>query len=68
MIRKKRFGMSSAGYFVIAHIINKIEPPEMRKLVADHFATEFNKRSTSFDAYTWNRVTGGQAAANSAKA
>jgi hypothetical protein len=67
MIKRKRFGMPAAGYFVIASIINKIEDAEVRKQVADHFATEFNKRSSSFDAYTWNRATGGQPAPNSAK-
>jgi hypothetical protein len=67
MIRRKKFGMPAAGYFVIAAIINKIEPPDLRKQVADHFATEFNKRSASFDAYQWNRATGGTPAPNSAK-
>ena len=31
-----------------------------QKRVADHFATEFYKRSRVFDPYQWNKRTGGE--------
>lgn len=65
---RKRFGMPSNGYYLVADIIRKMPDATIRKQVADHFATEFNKRSKSFDPYQWNKATGGTPAPNSAKA
>jgi hypothetical protein len=62
-----RSAIITAGiYQVIADIVRRIPDEATRKLVADHFATEFNRRSASFDPYTWGRWTGGRPAPNSA--
>ena len=67
-IRRKHHTKMSAGhYLLIADIIRKIEDPATRMVVADHFGTEFNRRSMSFDPMTWNRTTGGKVAPNSAR-
>ena len=59
--------MTGGAYFVVADVIRKIPDPILRQQMADHFATEFNKRSPSFDPYVWGRATGGKVAANSAR-
>lgn len=63
---RQRFVMSPKGYFYVADIIRKIADPVLRQTVADHFATEFNRRSASFDPYQWERASGGKVAPNSA--
>jgi hypothetical protein len=65
--RRKKHFMTTAAYFVVADVIRKIADPAIRKQMADHFATEFNRRSPSFSPYDWERATGGKVAANSAK-
>lgn len=62
---KKNF-MTAGSYFVVAAVIRKISDPTIRKNMADHFATEFNRRSKSFDPYEWEKATGGKPSANSA--
>ena len=65
--KRKRHFMTTAAYYVVADVIRKIPDEATRRAMADHFATEFNRRSPSFDAYEWNRATGGKPAPNSAK-
>lgn len=67
MKRKRQHAMPTSAYFVVADIIRRIDDPALRQQMADHFATEFNRRSTAFDPYTWGRATGGKVAANSAR-
>jgi len=55
--------MTADAYGIVAEIINKLEDGGLRKMVADHFATEFNKRSRSFEPSVWERMTGGPAGA-----
>lgn len=57
--------MRQAHYLLIGTIINGL-PDQIRATVADHFATEFNKRSPSFDPMAWERKTGGRPAPGSA--
>lgn len=64
---KKRNAMTAGAYFVVAHVIRQIPDPAVRQQMVDHFATEFNKRSPSFDAYEWYRATNGRVAPNSAR-
>lgn len=59
--------MRAGAYYIVAEIINKIEDRALRQVVANHFATEFNKRSYSFDPYEWGRKTGGKCAPGSAR-
>jgi len=66
MLRRKKHFMTTGAYFVVASVIQKIADADQRKAMADHFATEFNRRSPSFDPYEWERATGGKVAANSA--
>lgn len=66
LIRRRRFGMPANGYHLVAEIIRRIDDPAIKQKVADHFGTEFNKRSTSFDPYQWEKATGGKVAPNSA--
>lgn len=54
-------------YDSVATIINTIEDDAFRQRVADHFGTEFNRRSEAFDPAHWARRTGGRVAANSAR-
>lgn len=65
MFQKKKFGMPADGYRLVAAIIRKL-PDDLKKPVADHFATEFNTRSASFDAFQWGQATGGKPAPDSA--
>lgn len=58
--------MSAGHYQLVGHLIRTIPDEAARKAAADHFATEFNKRSTVFDPYAWERLTGGKVAPNSA--
>jgi hypothetical protein len=58
--------MTTGHYRIIAGIVRSIPDEATRKACADHFATEFNRRSTVFDPYTWGRLTGGKVAPNSA--
>lgn len=58
--------MSFGHYLLIAHIIRSIPDENARKIAADHFATEFNKRSKSFDPFQWEKATGGKPAPGSA--
>ena len=51
--------MTPGHYKEIAEIINKLPGSELRKEVANHFATEFRKRKTSFDPMYWEKETGG---------
>ena len=62
-----KYRFQRTHYIVVAEIINNIEDEAFRKQVADHFATEFNKRSKAFDPARWYSMTGGVPAANSAK-
>lgn len=64
---KKRNAMPAGAYFIVADIIRKFPDPAIRQQMADHFATEFNKRSQYFDPYEWARATGGKVAPNSAR-
>lgn len=64
--RRKIAKMGTDAYLVVADIIRKL-PEADRQAVADHFATEFNRRSTSFDPVQWERATGGRPAPNSAR-
>ena len=60
--------MTPGAYHIVASIIATLPVDiAMRLTVADHFATEFNKRSQYFDPLHWERVTGGKVAANSAR-
>jgi hypothetical protein len=56
-MRKAR--LSSNIYGMIADIIRGIDDAQARKIAADHFATELHRRSPSFDAYLWEKRTGG---------
>jgi hypothetical protein len=58
--------MSADSYSIVAQIINKLEDAGVLKQIADFFATEFNRRSRSFDPSLWNRLTGGKPAPDSA--
>lgn len=58
--------ISAEVYRVIAGVVQRLPDPAMRKTVADHFATEFNRRSAAFDPLQWERLTGGRPAPNSA--
>ena len=62
----RRAAMTGGAYLVVADVIRKIADPTLRQTVADHFATEFNRRSVAFDPYQWEKATGGKCAANSA--
>lgn len=64
-MRKPSIIFTTGIYRVIAGMINSL-PAECRQTVADHFATEFNRRSAKFDPIQWNRLTGGRPAPNSA--
>lgn len=66
MIRRRKHAMTTGAYFVVADVIKKIPDATARKAMADHFATEFNRRSPSFSPYDWERATGGRPAPNSA--
>lgn len=66
MIKRHVTQMSGNHYLLIADIIRKIVDPAVRQTCADHFGTEFNRRSPVFDPYTWEKSTGGRVAANSA--
>jgi hypothetical protein len=59
--------MTVGHYLLIGNIISTIPDPAARKIAADHFATEFNKRSFAFDPYQWEKKTGGKPAPNSAR-
>lgn len=63
---KRRKVFPPDAYMVVAGIIRLIDDKAIRKKMADHFATEFNRRSAAFDPITWNRWTGGTPAPNSA--
>lgn len=65
--RRKRNFMNSGAYCVVAEVIRLIKDDDVRKKMADHFATEFNRRSPSFDPYEWEKATGGRPQPNSAK-
>jgi hypothetical protein len=51
-------GMQGHAYKIVADIIGSL-PDDIRQRVADHFATEFNARSPSFDAGAWYAASGG---------
>ena len=65
--KRKPEKMTTAAYYIVGAIIRKIEDPKLRQTVADHFATEFNRRSASFSPFDWERITGGKVAPNSAR-
>ena len=54
------------AYRLIGQIIRAIPDPAIRQFTANHFGTEFNKRSKMFDPYQWERTTGGKVAPGSA--
>jgi hypothetical protein len=56
-----------AHYRTLAGMIRTIEDPGVRQAIADHLATEFNKRSPAFDPVQWGKDTGGKPAPNSAR-
>lgn len=58
-MRPRRIAMNGAAYEITAGIVRTL-PEEIRQAVADHFATEFNRRSASFDPYQWEWRTGGK--------
>lgn len=59
--------MTAGAYEIVAGIVRSLpDGPLTRQDVANHFATEFNKRSASFDPYSWGQRTGGKVAPNSA--
>lgn len=64
--RRQQSRMNAGAYRVVAEMVRAL-PPFCRQAVADHFATEFNRRSPSFDPVQWERATGGKPAPNSAK-
>lgn len=64
--KKRAATMTGESYRIIAGIILAIKDPVLRQQMADHFGTEFNKRSARFDPYAWGRMTGGKVAPNSA--
>lgn len=64
--QRPRARIFAGAYEIIAGIIREIEDPELRQVVADHFATAFNRRSRSFDPAMWEKATGGRPAPNSA--
>lgn len=66
IVRKKPASMNTGSYHIVASIIRTL-PDELKQPVANHFATEFNKRSKSFDPTVWERWTGGKPAPNSAR-
>lgn len=43
----------------VAEIIRKIPDRNTRLIVANHFSTEFNRRSKAFDPNAWYLQTGG---------
>lgn len=53
MFRRRKHAMTTGAYFVVADVIRKIPDAAQRQNMADHFATEFNRRSPSFDPYEW---------------
>jgi hypothetical protein len=63
---KYRKTMTAPAYEIVGEIISKIVDPTIRQAVANHFGTEFNRRSPSFDPAMWHRKTGGNVAPNSA--
>ena len=64
--RRQITKMSTGHYLIVGGIIRSIPDERVRKFVADHFATEFNRRSKVFDPMQWERLTGGKVAPNSA--
>ena len=64
--RQRKRIMNAGAYEIVAGIINKIEDEELRLKIADHFSTEFNRRSQVFDPAQWEKRTGGRPAPNSA--
>lgn len=58
MPKEKSF-MTGTMYRQIAMIINRCKDADLKKQIADHFATEFRKTYPSFDPYSWERATGG---------
>lgn len=66
MRRKKRDFMTDGQYRIVADIVRQIEDVEIKQAVANHFSTELNKRSKSFDPQIWYEATGGLPAADSA--
>lgn len=60
MAQKPHLLFRAAQYRVIAQIVNMLSP-EIKKEVADLFATEFRKRyPKGFDAAMWTDMTGGK--------
>lgn len=52
--------MTSAVYREIASIINSSKDKELKRRMADHFATAFRKNYPSFDPASWELTTGGK--------
>jgi hypothetical protein len=64
--RRNKAFMQAGCYEVVAAAIRSIEPPELRQQMADHFAGYFHKASPSFNAYEWEKATGGRPRASDA--
>lgn len=52
--------MGARVYAIIADVIAKVPDEGERRMVGDHFATEFRKRFASFDPYVFERACGGR--------
>lgn len=55
----RKTSMTAAQYHVVAEGIRRIECPETRLKMADHFAKYFHGRSPGFDPQVWYEATGG---------
>jgi len=64
--KRRPVKLNTETYRLIAQIIRLMPDPAIRQTAADHFGTEFNKRSKVFDPYQWERQTGGKVAPGSA--
>lgn len=56
---KKKAFMTGPAYEIVAGIVRSL-PDGIKQQVADHFAQEFAKRSSSFDPVAWCTRTGGR--------
>lgn len=58
--KNPRNQMGARVYQIVADVISKIPDEHLRREAADHFATEFRKRSASFDPAAFERFCGGR--------
>ena len=69
LFRKRPKVISADAYQIVGGIVRAMpDGPLTRQDIANHFATEFNRRSRAFDPIQWERLTGGRPAPNSAAA